>query len=169
MGKTWFIPFSSISTQYMLFITSYRKKHSVYRVWYYLQFQISTRDLGVDTPWIKGWLLSMHFCLGWTVLRTQLVKVLAAQSFELFVTLWTVPCQALCLWNSPGKNTGVGSIPFSRGSSQLRDWTRVSCIAGRFFTIWVTREALYNWANNDGSIKSISLEFKEDKQQQSHK
>ena len=33
------------------------------------------------------------------------------------------------------------SFPFSRGSSQPRDWTRVSCIAGGFFTIWVTREA----------------------------
>ena len=28
------------------------------------------------------------------------------------------------------------AIPFSRGSSQIRDRTRVSCIAGRFFTIW---------------------------------
>ena len=33
------------------------------------------------------------------------------------------------------------AIPFSRGSSQPRDWTRVSPIAGRFFTIWATREA----------------------------
>ena len=33
------------------------------------------------------------------------------------------------------------AIPFSRGSSQLRDQTRVSYIAGRFFTIWATREA----------------------------
>ena len=32
-------------------------------------------------------------------------------------------------------------IPFSRGSSQLRDQTQVSCIAGRFFTIWPIREA----------------------------
>ena len=32
--------------------------------------------------------------------------------------------------------------PFSRGSSQPRDWTQVSCIAGRFFTIWATRESL---------------------------
>ena len=31
-------------------------------------------------------------------------------------------------------------IPFSRGSSQTRDWTWVSCIAGQFFTIWATRE-----------------------------
>ena len=35
------------------------------------------------------------------------------------------------------------AIPFSRGSSQPRDWTQVSCLAGRFFTIWTTREALY--------------------------
>ena len=28
------------------------------------------------------------------------------------------------------------TIPFSRGSSWRRDQTQVSCIAGRFFTIW---------------------------------
>ena len=33
------------------------------------------------------------------------------------------------------------AIPFSKGSSWLRGWTRVSCITGRFFTIWATREA----------------------------
>ena len=34
------------------------------------------------------------------------------------------------------------AMPFSRGSSQCRDGTQVSCIAGRFFTVWVTREGL---------------------------
>ena len=33
------------------------------------------------------------------------------------------------------------AIPFSRASSQPRDRIQVSCIAGRFFTIWDTREA----------------------------
>ena len=33
------------------------------------------------------------------------------------------------------------SISFSRGSSQLRDRTWVCCMAGRFFTIWATKEA----------------------------
>ena len=33
------------------------------------------------------------------------------------------------------------AIPFSRGSSQPRDWTWVSWLAGRFFTVWATREA----------------------------
>ena len=34
------------------------------------------------------------------------------------------------------------AFPFSRGSSQPRDRTQVSHIAGRFFTSWATREAL---------------------------
>ena len=36
------------------------------------------------------------------------------------------------------------AISFSRGSSQPRDQTLVSCIAGRFFTIWAIREANQN-------------------------
>ena len=44
--------------------------------------------------------------------------------------------------DSPGKNTGVGChAPPSRGSSQPRDWTQVSCITGGFFTVWTTRGA----------------------------
>ena len=33
------------------------------------------------------------------------------------------------------------AIPFSKGSSQLRDGTQVSGTAGRFFTSWAIREA----------------------------
>ena len=33
------------------------------------------------------------------------------------------------------------AYPFSRGSSQLQNWTGVSCIAGGFFTNWAIREA----------------------------
>ena len=36
------------------------------------------------------------------------------------------------------------AISFSRGSSQSRDGTQVSSIAGRFFTIWATREASFS-------------------------
>jgi len=35
------------------------------------------------------------------------------------------------------------AFPFSRESSQPRDQTQVSCIAGRFFTNWATREAMF--------------------------
>ena len=34
------------------------------------------------------------------------------------------------------------AYPFSRGSSRLSNQTRVSCIAGGFFTNWAIREAL---------------------------
>ena len=41
-------------------------------------------------------------------------------------------------------------MPSSRVSSQPRDWTQVSNIVGRFFTIWATREAQEYW--NKSSI-----------------
>ena len=40
------------------------------------------------------------------------------------------------------------AFPFSKGSSQPRDRTQVSHIAGGFFTSWATREAL-NVSNNN--------------------
>ena len=46
-----------------------------------------------------------------------------------------------CLWDFPGRDTEWVAISFSRGSSWPRDWTRVSCTAGRFFTDWAAREA----------------------------
>ena len=38
------------------------------------------------------------------------------------------------------------AMPSSRGSSQPRDGTQVSCIAGRFFTVCTTREAQEYWS-----------------------
>ena len=37
------------------------------------------------------------------------------------------------------------AISFSRRSSRPRDWTPVSHIVGRHFTIWATREASMDW------------------------
>ena len=47
-------------------------------------------------------------------------------------------------------------IPFSRGSFWLRDGTQVSCIAGGFFTVWATREALQN-SYNKAKITQLLL------------
>ena len=38
------------------------------------------------------------------------------------------------------------AFPFSRGSSQPRDWTQVSHVAGGFFTSWATGEAQEYWS-----------------------
>ena len=48
--------------------------------------------------------------------------------------------------------TGWVAVPFSRESSQSRDRTQVSCIAGGFFTSWATREA--QWLNNRQSVNN---------------
>ena len=37
------------------------------------------------------------------------------------------------------------AFPFSRESSQPRDWTQVSHIVGGFFTHWATREDQEYW------------------------
>ena len=49
------------------------------------------------------------------------------------------------------------AIPFSRGSSQLRGWTQVSCIAGRFFTVWATREALLIKIQNNYFLRMYNV------------
>ena len=70
------------------------------------------------------------------------VKVLVAQPCP---TLWDpMDC------SQPGSSVcGIlqarileqAAIPFSGGSSAPRDQTQVSCIAGRFFPIWATKES----------------------------
>ena len=49
------------------------------------------------------------------------------------------------------------AVPFSRGSSQPRDWTQVSFIASGFLTIWATKEALMNlcWHHINNYLKSV--------------
>ena len=50
------------------------------------------------------------------------------------------------------------AFPFSRGSSQPRDQTQVSYIAGRFFTSWATREAQeYTWVGGPFLLQWIFL------------
>ena len=44
------------------------------------------------------------------------------------------------------------AIPFSKESFWPRGQTWVSCIAGRFFTVWATREALNHWTAREFSI-----------------
>jgi len=89
----------------------------------------------------------LHFCylIFWRYLfeigveRMNEWKLLSC--VQLCATSWTVAHQAPLSMDFSGKNTGVGSHYFSRGSSQPRDWIQVSCIADAFFTIWATREA----------------------------
>ena len=54
---------------------------------------------------------------------------------------WTVACQVpLSMGILQARILEWVAIPSSRGPSQPRDQTQVSCIARGFFTIWATRE-----------------------------
>ena len=55
------------------------------------------------------------------------------------------------------------AVPFSRGSSQLRNRTQVSHIAGRFFTLWATSEAQEYWSGkpipSPGDLPNSGIEW----------
>ena len=58
---------------------------------------------------------------------------------RLFVTPWTIPGSLVHGIFQARILEWVATF-FSRGSSQPRDWTQVSHLAGRFFIFWATRE-----------------------------
>ena len=124
---------------------------------------------------------SKHLLISWLQLLSIVilkVKVTVTQSCPTLCSPMDCSSPRLrCPWNSPGKNTGVGSCsllqrifptqglnpgllhcrqilyylshqgspriayPFSKGTCWPRKQTRVSCIAGRFFTSGAIREA----------------------------
>ena len=69
-------------------------------------------------------------------------------------SLWP---HGLYIWNSLGQNPREGGFSFSRVSSQPRDWTQISHIAGRFFTSWATREALPRNTLNKHQPQSVQM------------
>ena len=57
-------------------------------------------------------------------------------------SLWPhglLPASLLCPWDSPGKNTGVGSHFLLQGIFPTQDRTQVSWVAGGFFTMWADK------------------------------
>ena len=65
----------------------------------------------------------------------------------------------LCSWDSPGKKLEWAAISFSRGTSQPRNWTQASRIAGRCFTDWATWEALVKMSHHTYYIVTDCIPF----------
>ena len=92
------------------------------------------------SSWPRNWTgvsrIAGGFFTNWDIREKSKWKPLSC--VQLFVTRWT---------KSPGtlqaRKLEWLAFPFSKGSSQPRDRTQVSHIAGRFFTSWDTREAWY--------------------------
>ena len=82
------------------------------------------------------WSLKMNMCMPWVCVR------FVAQSYPTLCDPKTVALQIpLSTGTLQARILEWVAVPFSRGSAQTRDWTQVSCIAGRFFTVWATKEA----------------------------
>ena len=110
----------------------------------YFCFQIS---LPVSLPFLphqslNDWSSANSLCFLW---EWRFVCVcLSLSHVQLFVTPWTIACQALVSMNSPGKSNEVGRQFLLQGIFLTRGLNPVSCIAGRFFTAWATRESHKN-------------------------
>ena len=102
-------------------------------------------------PHIKGWSFFPFFwiraCM-WLALTNKMQqkcatpKVLVSQScLTLYDPMDYSPSGFSVHGLSQARILEWVAISFSRGSSWPRDWTCVSWIAGRFLTIWATREA----------------------------
>ena len=74
----------------------------------------------------------------------------------LFATRWTIAHRLLCLWDSPGKNAGVGCHSLLQGIFPTQGWDPVSLTAGRFFTIWAIREEGPAISSQFKTVKNIS-------------
>ena len=81
--------------------------------------------------------------------KEEKVKVKSVSRVRLFATPWTSSLPGSSLHGIlQARVLEWVAISFSRGSSQPRDWTWVSRIAGRRFNLWATGEeswALNNW------------------------
>ena len=114
------------------------QKPGLYLWWAPLYLVQSLPSL-VTFPWFCASSLLRAFCkyCGWssTGVLLGLVKVKVAQS------CWTLcePVDCTVLGILQARILEWVAIAFSRGSSWPRNRTGVSCIAGRFFTIWAIR------------------------------
>ena len=71
---------------------------------------------------------------------------------QLFVTLWTPARQApLTLGIIQARILENAAIPFFKQSFRPRDWTQVFCTAGRFFTVWATKEETLKYVLSIGA------------------
>ena len=100
-----------------------------------LDIILKSRDISLSTKFhlVKAMVfpIVMYRCESWTIKNAEREKERESHSV---VSDSLRPHRLYSPWNSPDQNTGVLAFPFSRGSSQPRDQTQVSCTAGGFFT-----------------------------------
>ena len=99
--------------------------------------------------WICGCVVMYVYC-AWSLNRARLLAI-----------PWTVAPQApLSMGLLRARILKWVAMPSSRGSSQLRYWTQVSCIAGGLFTVWVTRDAWDVYIRRQNWTQQMIMESK---------
>ena len=115
------------------------------RVWKKIAQNIYIYDLGntvVKIIWSSKWQFCLYF-KNFTlyILRRNLCYCVCLVT-QLCLTPWTVTRQApLPMRILQARILEWVAMPSSQGSSKPKDQTQVSCIEGKFFTVWATREA----------------------------
>ena len=93
-----------------------------------------------ETLWQAGW---AHLdTQGWTQVKSESVSH-TVMSYSLRLQ-GLLPARLLCPWDSPGENIGVDCHFLLLGIFPVQGSNRSSCsssTAGRFFTVWATKEA----------------------------
>ena len=109
---------------YLIYLPVVVDCQSITVIWLDRKWKVEIKEkisMKIDNQWLLKWKLLSHVRLFATPGTIQSHGILQARILE-----WV-------------------AFPFFRGSSQHRDWTQVSCIAGRFLTSWVTIFSL--WAS----------------------
>ena len=111
--------------------------------------------------WKYSWFIVYYFISSWYASKWFSFLYLPVYIWRMYVWvmccvlslsrvwLWArgqQPARLLCPWDSPGENTGVGCIPFSRGSSQPRNQTCLSCGS------CIGKQILYRWATREANV-----------------
>ena len=105
-------------------------------VWYFLAF-ITISSITFKNSWVR------------TFTHINVIPNQSSASYKVKVKVKVIQSCSI-LWDSmayivheilQARILEWVAVPFSRGSSQPRDRTKVSCISGRHFNLWATREA----------------------------
>ena len=111
----------------------------------YLIFQLAQ-------PWWDLWVGPLKSCCTQITFLQLSIKWKWLSHVWLFATPWTIQSMKFSrpeYWSGYSRMLEIlesVAFPFSRRSSQPRDWTQASYIAGGFFTSWATREAQEYWS-----------------------
>ena len=142
-------------------VTNKSQVNGLYFLWLLLclgQWRALKGDWVEGQPWNQGIHRLHSFPPKLSLVAWYVYMWKSFSHVQLFVTPWTIAYQAPLSMEFRQAYWEWVAVPFSRGSSQPRDWTQVSCIAGEFFTIWATRGAA--WCSElsvTTSLKAVRL------------